>query len=320
MKMRSIILGTIFLLFIFASCNDNGGMVLPMPTCNDGIRNGNETGVDCGGGCTDCLIQIDAPNVGFESPTEYDDYTLVWNDEFNDDKIDAGKWSHNLGGGCPDLCGWGYDEQQYHTNDAQNSFQRDGYLVLNAVSELISGYAYSSARINTDDKYEFKYGRIDIRAAMPPAVGTRVAFFLLNKDFSILKPEVEWPSGGEIDVMEYLAEDTDHLLGKAHFGTDLTTNHKVHSGEYTAVAHPFDKAFYVFSIIWEEDRIQWLVNDMVYHEITPAITSAEGQPYPFNDEFFLSLSLSVGGSLTVEPISNQYPSYVIIDYVRVFQK
>jgi hypothetical protein len=45
------------------------------PTCDDGILNGDETGVDCGGSCpNECLAQIDLP-IDFEGTTT--DYTVT---------------------------------------------------------------------------------------------------------------------------------------------------------------------------------------------------------------------------------------------------
>ncbi|MEM6379974.1 MAG: glycoside hydrolase family 16 protein, partial [Bacteroidota bacterium] len=73
-------------------------------------------------------------------------------------------------------------------------------------------------------------------------------------------------------------------------------------------------------IIWEEDRIKWLLNDQIYHEIDKTYVESLGQNYPFNDDFFLLFSLSVGGNLPADPIAAEYPSSLIVDYVRVFQK
>lgn len=44
------------------------------PTCSDGIQNGTETGVDCGGSCSACLTQINLP-VNFEGATT--NYTVT---------------------------------------------------------------------------------------------------------------------------------------------------------------------------------------------------------------------------------------------------
>lgn len=307
------------ILTIILSCSssNNENEVTETATCFDGVQNGNETGIDCGGtACFPCEVEVfaDIPDVGYTSPTSYDGYNLVWSDEFNSDTLDSDKWSFHLANGCPNLCGWGNNELQYYTND--NHYFDGGNLVIRAKNEDINGFNYSSTRINSDNKFEFQYGRIDIRASMPSAIGTWVAFWLLNKDYQVQNPAAEWPSGGEIDIMEYLGQDKDSAFGTAHFGSDLS-NHNFISGYYDAPNQDFDKEFYVFSILWEENSIKWLINDVEYHSFTP--NSTRGQPYPFNDEFYILMNLSVGGNLPVAPIASQYPAFVIIDYIRVFQ-
>ncbi|WP_299435499.1 glycoside hydrolase family 16 protein [uncultured Aquimarina sp.] len=293
---------------------------IPDITCNDGIMNGSETGVDCGGNsCASCSTgSLVIPDSGYDASDNYDEYTLVWNDEFSSENISAEKWSFHIGDGCPNLCGWGNNEFQYYTNDEDNVYVKDDNLIIEAKKENIGGKDYSSARIHTDNKFEFRYGRIDIRASMPSATGTWVALWLLNKDYEVQNPAEWWPRGGEIDIMEYLGEDKTEILGTAHYGSNLS-NHRFNSVKYKAPAETYDKVYHVFSIIWEEDKITWLVNDVPYHSITPSQTF--GQPYPFNDEFFLLMNLSVGGNLPSEaPIPSEYPTFLIIDYVRVYQK
>lgn len=313
-----------FLIIIFSGCSSSANelepepiIILPSVTCTDGFQNGDEEGVDCGGSfCAPCLeVTAVIPTSGFESPTTYADYDLVWSDEFNTDSLDENKWGFHLASGCPNLCGWGNNELQYYTN--KNHSFKDGNLIITAEKEKISGFDYSSTRIQTDNKFEFKYGRIDIRASMPSATGTWVAFWLLNKDYSVQNSVAEWPSGGEIDIMEYLGQAKNKILGTPHYGSDLA-NHKFNSTYYQTSGDNFDKVYYVFSLIWEADKLTWLVNDVPYKTFTPS--DSGGQPYPFNDEFYLLMNLSVGGNLPIAPIPSEYPAFLIVDYIRVFQK
>lgn len=308
-------------MFLYVACSSDNSDPEPEPeitaNCNDGLMNGIETGVDCGGNCQPCPIGLDVtiPTAGFTSPASYTDYELVWSDEFNDDNLSTEKWSYHLGDGCPNLCGWGNNELQNYFNTTRNLFFKEGNLVIGAKHE--GGADYSSSRIHTDNKFEFQYGRVDIRASMPSAVGSWVALWLLNHNYIVDDPGAWWPNGGEIDIMEYLGENTKEVFGTAHYGANLAS-HTFNSKKYAATGGNYDEAYYVFSIIWEEDKITWLVNDVEYHSFTPAQTN--GQPYPFNDEFYLIMNLSVGGNLPVAPIATDYPTYLIIDYIRVFQK
>nr|WP_299381323.1 glycoside hydrolase family 16 protein [Allomuricauda sp.] len=294
----------------------------PQASCSDGIRNGDEEGVDCGGSnCADCPTTLVIPDSGYTTPESYVGYSLVWSDEFDGDSLDTGKWDYHLGTGCPNLCGWGNNELQAFTDRSQNLYFAEGNLVMEARREFIFGKEYSSARIHTDDLFEFQYGRVDIRASMPSAAGTWVALFMLNKEYTIEDPGAYWPSGGEIDIMEYLGEDRNDILGTGHYGINFPANHRFNSVHFSALdGDPFDEVYYVFSIIWEEDKITWLVNDVEYHTMTPETTQANGQPYPFNDQFYFVFALSVGGNLpNVNPIPSNFPTNLLVDYVRVFK-
>ncbi|MEL7122169.1 MAG: glycoside hydrolase family 16 protein, partial [Bacteroidota bacterium] len=282
MKIIHQLIGLLIVCYLFIACESEGDETMPISSCNDQIQNGLEEGIDCGGDCTPCSPTVEVPDGGFESPESRTGYSLIWSDEFSNSGVDTEKWSYHLGDGCPNLCNWGNNELQYYTQNEENIFTQDGYLVIRAINERLNGYNYTSARIHSDDKFEFKYGRVDIRAAMPEATGTWVALWLINKSYSIYNPDKFWPSGGEIDIAEYVGEAKDEILGTAHFGTDFPVNHRYISKKYITKQHPFHLAFYVFSIEWEKDKITWLVNDQVYHEVNTSSTNAFNQPYPFN--------------------------------------
>nr|WP_299344157.1 glycoside hydrolase family 16 protein [Allomuricauda sp.] len=294
-------------------------------SCFDNVQNGDEEGVDCGGSCANLCEPpepVSIPTSGYTTPSEYSGYTLVWNDEFDGNGLDTAKWNFHLGDGCPGLCNWGNNEEQYFTNEPDNIYLEQGNLIITAINQFVSGKNYTSSRIHTDDSFEFQFGRVDIRASMPSARGTWVALFMFNKEYTIEDPDAFWPSGGEIDIMEYLGEDVDNILGTAHYGTDFPANHYFDSVDFSSLnGVSFDEAYYVFSIIWEEDSITWLVNDVPYHTISPQTTEGNGQPYPFNDAFYFVFALSVGGNLpSASPSPSDFPDSVIIDYIRVFQE
>ena len=111
---------------------------------------------------------------GCQFPTSMDSYQMVWNDEFDGPEIDLSKWSYDLGDGCDrsddgSLCGWGNNELEYYTDRPDNSYIEDGKLVIKAQREVpfFEGKEYTSARMVTKNKGDWKYGRIDVRAKMP---------------------------------------------------------------------------------------------------------------------------------------------------------
>ena len=61
-----------------------------------------------------------------------DDWSLVWNDEFNGSEIDPNKWTFDIGNGEG---GWGNNELQYYTDRSDNVKVEDGNLVITALYE-----------------------------------------------------------------------------------------------------------------------------------------------------------------------------------------
>ena len=75
----------------------------------------------------------------------------------------------------------------------------------------------------------------------------------------------------------------------------------------------------MFSINWENNLIEFLLDGEVYHTITPA--TLNGVPYPFNKNQFFIFNVAVGGNFPGSPdASTPFPQHMIVDYVRVFQK
>jgi hypothetical protein len=133
------------------------------------------------------------PTDGYISPESYDGFTLVWSDEFNGTSLSLDNWTHEIGTGSN---GWGNNELQFYRSN--NTTVSDGSLTIEARKESFSGSNYTSSRIITQNKQEFKYGRIDIRAALPYGKGVWPALWMLGANFH----QVGWPRCGEIAHVE----------------------------------------------------------------------------------------------------------------------
>lgn len=259
------------------------------------------------------MLGIGFPNSGYTSPLQYAGYTLSWNDEFNSTSLSS-DWVFETGDGCPNLCGWGNNEQQFYRRE--NTEVKDGNLVITAKRENVGGKNFTSSRIKTQGKQVFKFGRIDVRAALPKGQGIWPAFWMLGESI----PDVGWPACGEIDIME--------MIGGNQAGRDNTVHGTIHwdnNGAYkyqggkkslTAGAILADN-FHVYSIIWDENKITWLLDDEVYHE-EDIRSSAMSE---FREPFFLLINLAVGGNWPGNPDdSTVFPQQMAVDYVRVFKK
>ncbi len=257
---------------------------------------------------------------GCDLSTSLDGYQLVWQDEFDGDEIDPAKWSFDIGDGCDrgqGLCGWGNNELQYYTDSTRNAYVSDGRLVIKAIKEspLFKGeYEYTSARMVTKNKGDWKFGRIDARARMPIGKGLWPAVWMLPTDtiYGI------WPASGEIDIMEYLGDKPSEVLGTIHFGHEQwdfeSQYYQLDEEEGT-----FHDDFHVFSVIWTEDCIQFMVDGELYGEPNTRSTVLPST-WPFDNPFHLILNIAVGGNLPGNPdASTSFPQVMEVDYVRVYQ-
>ncbi|MBW6497944.1 MAG: glycoside hydrolase family 16 protein [Bacteroidales bacterium] len=249
-------------------------------------------------------------NQGFVTPLEYEGYELVWHDEFEGNALNINDWVYEVGDGCPNLCGWGNNELQYYR--AQNASVSGSTLIIEARNETIQNKNYTSARIKTQGRQSFQYGRIDIRALLPVGQGIWPALWMLGNDIT----SVGWPKCGEIDIMEMIGGNgrEKEVHGTVHFDNN---GHQHTGGTYTLATGTFADEYHVFTIIWDEEYIRWFVNDNKFYEvdITPDHLSE------FHQEFYLIFNLAVGGNWPGNPDSSTvFPQQMKVDYVRVFQK
>jgi beta-glucanase (GH16 family) len=261
---------------------------------------------------TPAELGIGVPVTGYESPLTYSGYNLVWNDEFEGTSL-SDNWVFEIGDGCPNICGWGNNELEYYRRE--NAEVKDGYLFITARQESFGNKNYTSTRIKTQGKKSFTYGRIDVRAALPKGQGIWPAIWMLGDNITT----VNWPACGEIDIMEMIGGNAD--------GRDNTVHGTVHwdnNGSYANFGGSkkknsgiFKDDFHVFSIIWDAEKIVWLLDNVPYHEIDTRPVGLD----EFRKPFFLLLNVAVGGNWPGNPDGTTiFPQQMVVDYVRVFQE
>lgn len=247
---------------------------------------------------------IEIPATGYTTPDNYAGMTLVWQDEFNGPTLSS-DWTHETGRGSN---GWGNNELQYYRE--QNTSIVSGHLVIEAKQETFGGANYTSSRLVTQGQQSFKYGRVDIRAALPKGQGMWPALWMLGDNFS----SVGWPACGEIDIMELVGHEPDKVHGTVHW--DNNGQYANFGGSTSLSSGTFADEFHVFSITWDAQAIRWFLDDVQYHviDISPAGLSE------FQEEFFFIFNVAVGGNWPGNPDgSTVFPQHMIVDYVRVFQ-
>lgn len=236
---------------------------------------------------------------------------LIWYDEFDGTALDTTRWSYDIGNGCPELCGWGNNEQQYYTDAPENIKVENGLLVITGREDTIGGELFSSAKIKSQGKADFRYGRFEARMRFPSTQGVWPAFWMLPTEsvYGI------WPSSGEMDIVEMIGRNPGQAVGTVHTGMPYDYN----SGYYNLPAGQiFADNFHVFAMEWDPDSITWFVDGIQYHKLTPGDI---GPWEPFQEEFYLILNLALGGNWPGDvDETTVLPQTLEVDYVRVYNR
>ena len=253
-----------------------------------------------------CLVTL---GCGAAGPSDLE-WRLVWEDEFEgpaDQLPNASDWGFDIG------TDWGNAQLEFDTDRASNaSLDGQGNLRIVARREAFGGREYTSARMTTEGKREFREGKFEARIKLPTGQGIWPAFWMLGADL----PAVGWPQSGEIDVMEYRGQEPSVVHGSLH-GPGYSGGQAL-TRRYTLPTGRFDDDFHVFTVTWTANEIRWYVDGELYHEIKPEF--AQG-PWVFNKPFYLILNVAVGGGFVGAPnASTTFPQTMLVDWVRVYEQ
>ena len=257
-------------------------------------------------------------------------YKLVWSDEFNKP-------------GKPDSTVWSFEDGFVRNEELQwyqpdNAFCEKGLLIIEGRKEKVRNteynkegkswkqarkYAfYTSSSLKTAGKKEFLYGRIEVRAKIPVGGGAWPAIWTLGNN-------MEWPSCGEIDIMEYYRiQGIPHILANAAWGTDaryhaMWNSKKIPFDYFLQKDKEWASKFHIWRMDWDEEAIKLYLDNELLHEIPLSQTtngSLGNHQNPFKQPHYILLNLALGGVNGGEPDEKAFPMRCEIDYVRVYQK
>ncbi len=242
----------------------------------------------------------------FQGCAEKKGWDLVWSEEF-DYK------------GSPAAETWGYEtgyirnhELQYYTDMLENVRVEDGLCIITA--RLEGEDSITSASINTLGKYDFLYGRIEVRAKIPSALGTWPAIWMLGTNRS----ELGWPACGEIDIMEHVGYDPDQIHANIH---TRAYNHSIgtNKGNQIEVADPWSD-FHIYAVEWFEDHMDFFLDDSLYFSFENDM-ALNNDTWPFDKPHYLLLNLAYGGTWGGNEgvDTSLLPVQYKIDYVRHYR-
>ena len=243
-----------------------------------------------------------------------DRWTLVWNDEFSGTSIDPQRWTHHVTPGVN-------DEQQYYVDSRENSYVRRGalHIVAREGTFGVGGATrhYTSAHLRTKLKGDWTYGRFEIRAKVPEGQGLWPAIWLMPTESYY----GEWAASGEMDIAEFRGQEPGTVHGTLHYGGSPPRNTYTGQSFELTDGRTFADDFHVFTMIWEPDAFHWFVDGRHYQSQTSWWSGGHEFPAPFDRAFYLILTLAVGGPFTGPPDeTTAFPSELLVDYVRVYQR
>jgi beta-glucanase (GH16 family) len=232
---------------------------------------------------------------------------LVWADEFEySGLLDAKKWNQEVGM-------IRNNEAQYYTDRrAENARVEKGELIITARKEAYKGASYTSASINTKGTYEFKGGRVEVRAKLPAEKGVWPAIWTLGTNIN----QAGWPLCGEIDIMEFVGFEPGVVYANVHTG-DYNHTKGTGRGGQIATKNPFND-FHVYAVEWYADRMDFYFDDTKYYTCT---RKGEGVgEWPFEAPQYLLINLAIGGEWGGQQgiDDSVFPVEYRIDYVRIY--
>jgi len=242
-------------------------------------------------------IPINDPN--------YNGPALVWSDEFDGNNLNTTNWT-------PETNIRFNNELQSYQADG-NHFVAGGYLTITAkkIDENKQFGSYSSARLMSKTKREFKYGRMEIRAKLPKGTGTWPAIWMLGKNIDA----VSWPTCGELDIMEYVGYNPHWVKGSIHCAAYFAGNSR--GGDFEV---PDEDQFHVYGMNWTATKVEYYVDDRTKPYFTYSPDPQTSADWPFNQPFFFILNVAIGGDWGgAKGIDNTiFPVSMVVDYVRVY--
>lgn len=243
---------------------------------------------------------------------------LVWEENFDGTELNTDDWNYEF-----HAPGWVNREWQSYDDSKENTYVRDGKLIIQPlkIQNEDGSYRYTSGRINTMGKHDFKYGRIEASIKMPKGKGYLPAFWMMPTEE---KKYGQWPRCGEIDITEVLGDSIDTTYATLHFGAPHTQKQnklKLKKGN-------FSDSFHVYAVEWDPGEMRFYCDGILYHTVDDWFTAIPGLmpkpfPAPFNQTFYIILNVAVGGEwpgFPDETTTFDEAAQMQVDYVRVYQK
>lgn len=233
-------------------------------------------------------------------------WRLTWHDEFDGDSLDQSKWE-----ALNRRDSYNNEKQYYHPDQVAVA---DGMLQITAIDEPRDGKDYQSGIITS--RGIFGPGRFEARMDLPTTQGMWPAFWL-NAN------HVDWPKGGEIDILENRGSQPELTSSAYHWQTNpgpCCNQHQYVFEEYTATegGEPvnFHSGFHTYAAEWDATLLRFYVDGNLHF----TVTETPNRPI-FETAKNIILNVAVGGHFGGDPNgSTEFPQTMYVDYVRYWNR
>ncbi|RYY54242.1 MAG: carbohydrate-binding protein [Chitinophagaceae bacterium] len=239
-------------------------------------------------------------------------WTMIYNDEFSlNGKPNPAKWKVD-----PQPKGWINGEQQVYTDSSKNNARiENGKLIIAGKKDFPNGIPtepWSSARVISQNRMDFQYGKVEVRARLPRARGSWPAIWLMPTSSAY----GAWPRSGEIDIMEHVGNNFGNVLSTVHTQNNNWMNGG-HLSDNMSIPDA-DTVFHTYSLEWTADSLHFMYDSLsVYTYVNP---HTDWKDWPFDQKFHVILNVAIGGGMGGNVVEGDWPDSMIVDYVRIYQK
>lgn len=240
-------------------------------------------------------------------------WDLVFEDNFDGTTVDTSKWN---------IEDWPSDrnqELQYYAPD--DVFVEDGNLVLRSQKRTYTipegkkdagqTREYTSGAVNTLNKFNLTYGKVEVRGKVPKSQGYWPAIWL--------NAVSGWPP--EFDIIEFLGHEPTVLHTNNHWGK-FPNNGQV-GGKYEG-SEDLSEEFHVYGFEWDPGEIRYYLDGNLIRTYTYSGKLVKnGGLYEAisNEPMYLILNTAIGGSWPGSPDETSvFPQQFLIDYVKMYQR
>lgn len=208
---------------------------------------------------------------------------VLFFDDFSSASLDRSKWNVIITGDHFN------DELQAYIDSASTLFVENGCLVFRPqyspgfITKDGKRFDFTSARITTQNKFDFAYGTAEAKIRLTKGSGLWPAWWMLGNEI--------WPTTGEVDIMENIGESD---------WANVAVHGPGYSGETPFVNRQYFNAsndvtnWHVYAVEWSPTEMIFKYDGIVMYKVTKTMINHYGK-WVFDEPKHLLLNFAVGG-------------------------